>query len=87
MPQLTSTSPSPRFVAGHSINIGFLGLSILISVVTMVYVKWENRQRERGARDGRLVGTGAGTEEAEAVAGASGVDALGHRHPGFRYTT
>lgn len=38
------------------------------------YVRWENRQREQGKRDHRLVGLTIEEQEA-----------LGHRHPSFRY--
>ena len=64
--------PRPRFVAGHSINLGFLVLSIILSTTTMLYAKWENGKRARGDRDHRL------------AEGDQGI--LGYRHPHFRYT-
>ena len=68
---LTRTN-RPRFVTGHSINIGVLGLSLITSFTTIIYVKWENRKRERGDRDDRL------------LTGDTGM--LGYRHPNFRYS-
>ncbi|KAL8819372.1 MAG: hypothetical protein Q9223_002186 [Gallowayella weberi] len=62
----------PRYTTGHSINLGMLALSLVLSTTNILYVKWENRKRERGARDYRL------TEGDEGM--------LGYRHPSFRYT-
>ncbi|ESZ97643.1 hypothetical protein SBOR_1959 [Sclerotinia borealis F-4128] len=62
----------PRYVTGHAINLGMLGLCLVVTSVTMGYCRWENRMRERGMRDGRLV--------------EGNVGELGHRHPDFRYT-
>ncbi|KAL2053359.1 hypothetical protein ABVK25_006353 [Lepraria finkii] len=63
---------APRYVAGHSINLGFLVLSIILSTTTMLYAKWENGKRARGDRNHRL------------AEGDQGM--LGYRHPIFRYT-
>lgn len=49
-----------------------LSLSLLTTLVTIIYCKWENRRRASGKRDHLLV------EEDESV--------LGYRHPSFRYT-
>jgi hypothetical protein len=38
----------------------------------MAYLRWENKKRERGDRDHRLV--------------EGKVEDLGNRHPAFRYT-
>jgi hypothetical protein len=62
----------PRYIKGHSINIGMLCLAIALVSVTIVYCKWENGKRASGARDHRL------QEESEAM--------LGYRHPDFKYT-
>ncbi|KAF2718325.1 MFS general substrate transporter [Polychaeton citri CBS 116435] len=63
---------APRYITGHAINLGMLGLALVTIAVTMTYQKWENRQRELGKRDHLL----------------ESVDdhALGHRHPSFKYT-
>ena len=62
----------PRYTTGHSINIGALGLIIILTSASMAYQGWENRQRVEGKRDQRL------QEEPQ--------EELGYRHPGFRYT-
>lgn len=66
------TKDGPNYVSGHSINIGMLGSTIVVTLVTMAYCKWENGKRKRGERDGRL------------AEGEEGM--LGYRHPSFRYT-
>ncbi|MCJ1371593.1 hypothetical protein MMC20_002812 [Loxospora ochrophaea] len=66
------TQDAPRYVAGHSINIAFLVWSILLSITTILYVKWANGKREKGERDNRLTEGDEGN--------------LGYRHPSFRYT-
>ncbi|KIW53594.1 hypothetical protein PV05_09151 [Exophiala xenobiotica] len=63
---------APRFVLGHSICIGGLGLCGITALLGMGYCRWENARRENGERNHRL------SEER--------VDLLGHRHPSFRYT-
>ena len=62
-----------RYVSGHSINLGVLGLCLILTVTNMLYVKHENHLRTTGRRDERL----AEGEESQ----------LGHRHPQFMYTT
>ncbi|KAK4696229.1 hypothetical protein P7C71_g1651, partial [Lecanoromycetidae sp. Uapishka_2] len=62
----------PRYVTGHSINMAFLVLSLILTTTTMFYAKFENKKRAQGGRDYRL---------AEGDAGM-----LGYRHPEFRYT-
>jgi hypothetical protein len=47
---------------------------LVLTVVTMVYMKWENAKRARGERDHRLDGL-TPAEKAQ----------LGHLHPKFRY--
>lgn len=66
------TSCSPRYITGHTINIGMLCLSLFTTTVLLMYNRWENKQREVGRRDHRL------QEESE--------DMLGYKHPSFRYT-
>ncbi|KAF8854573.1 major facilitator superfamily transporter [Acephala macrosclerotiorum] len=69
------TKDAPLYKRGHYINIGASCMAGLIAVVAILYTKWENRQREQGKRDGRLV-----LNEEEKVE-------LGYRHPEFRYTS
>lgn len=63
----------PRYITGHAINIGMLGLSLVTTVFMICYCKWENRKRIAGGRDYRLQGP-------------VDVGELGYKHPGFRYT-
>ncbi|PWW75927.1 MFS general substrate transporter [Tuber magnatum] len=67
-------SDSPRFIRGHSINLGGEVCVALIGILGMLYARRENALRDRGGRDSRLVGL---TEEE--------VQKLGYRHPEFRY--
>jgi hypothetical protein len=60
-----------RYITGHAINIGVLVLCLLITTTAMIYCKLENRKRDKGERDDRLIGD---------------QNLLGHRHPHFRYT-
>ena len=63
---------APRYIAGHAINIGMIGLAMALTVVLIVYQRWENGVRARGGRDERLRDADEGS--------------LGSRHPDFRYT-
>ncbi|KAF8424848.1 major facilitator superfamily domain-containing protein [Tirmania nivea] len=66
---------SPYYKTGHSINLGAqVGVGVL-AMLGVFYVRWENRMREKGVRDGRVEGK---NEEV--------VRDLGYRHPSFRYT-
>lgn len=62
----------PDYTTGHSINLGAIGISFILTMGNIFYIKWENKARETGKRDYRLAR--AGGEE------------LGYRHPEFRYT-
>ncbi|KAJ4394222.1 hypothetical protein N0V93_003439 [Gnomoniopsis smithogilvyi] len=64
---------APDYVLGHSVSLGSLVLCLLTVCVQMAYCRWENRKRERGDRDGRLVH-------------GESQHFLGHRHPAFKYT-
>ena len=70
--QTDKASNRPRYITGHSINMGFLAFSLLLSITNILYAKWENAKRVRGDRDHRL------SEGDEGM--------LGYRHPSFRYT-
>ncbi|KAF2181650.1 MFS general substrate transporter [Zopfia rhizophila CBS 207.26] len=63
---------APRYITGHAINIGMLGLALILTTTNILYCKWENRMRATGKRDYRL------QEEDEGM--------LGYRHPYFKYT-
>ncbi|KAL9050802.1 MAG: hypothetical protein Q9162_006423 [Coniocarpon cinnabarinum] len=45
---------APRYITGHAINIGMLGLSAILCTILIIYQKWENRLRAQGKRDYRL---------------------------------
>lgn len=70
MPELTIRRP--RYITGHSINLGTLGAALICTAGMVMYQKAENRKRQQGGRDYRL------QEEDEAM--------LGFRHPHFKYT-
>ncbi|KAF2676750.1 MFS general substrate transporter [Lentithecium fluviatile CBS 122367] len=63
---------APRYITGHAINIGMLGLALVLTSVNILYCRWENNKRASGKRDYRL------REEKEEM--------LGYRHPQFKYT-
>ena len=63
---------SPKYILGHAVSLGALVLTVILAMAQIMYLKWENKKRDRGERDERLV------QENEAR--------LGHRHPRFRYT-
>ncbi|KAI0400570.1 major facilitator superfamily domain-containing protein [Xylaria palmicola] len=64
----------PNFPIGHSINFTAQVLVLFLSIFGILYCLRENRIRDRGGRDDRLVGL---TPEEQAD--------LGYRHPDFRY--
>lgn len=66
------STDAPRYTTGHAINLGAIGLSLLVTVGNMLYIRWENAARASGRRDYRLAEMDEGK--------------LGYRHPGFRYT-
>ncbi|CBX90386.1 similar to MFS transporter [Plenodomus lingam JN3] len=63
---------APKYALGHAISLGALVITIVLSVVQIAYLSWENKKRERGDRDDRLLQDGG--------------EKLGHLHPNFRYT-
>jgi len=67
------TKDAPRYITGHAINLGTLGVAFVLVSSMIIYVKVENKRREQGKRDDRLAG---GVDQAM----------LGYRHPSFRYT-
>lgn len=63
---------APLYITGHAINIGAIGISLILTLGNILYIRWENAARESGKRDARLQ---QGRE-----------NELGYRHPAFRYT-
>ncbi|KAH8589341.1 major facilitator superfamily domain-containing protein [Bisporella sp. PMI_857] len=64
----------PNYKRGHYINIGANCVAFLLALTGILYTRWENRKRERGERDHRLVNL---SEDEK--------NKLGYRHPEFRY--
>ncbi|KAL8303073.1 hypothetical protein RB600_006796 [Gaeumannomyces tritici] len=62
----------PHYRLGHSVSLGALVLTFILAIITMGYLRWENKKRENGDRNDRLLQPDA--------------HRLGHRHPSFRYT-
>jgi hypothetical protein len=67
---------SPKFKKGHSINLAAGAAGLLLCVLMIGFVRWENNKRENGGRDYRLTEF---TNEDQAS------QALGDKHPNFRY--
>jgi hypothetical protein len=65
---------APGYKTGHYINMSAQAAICMLGALGAVYARWENRRREEGQRDAVLQGL---TQEQ--------VDALGHKHPKFRY--
>ncbi|KAF2720698.1 MFS general substrate transporter [Polychaeton citri CBS 116435] len=63
---------APLYTKGHAINIGAVGVSLIFTLGSMAYIRWENAARASGKRDYRLQ--------------ADGEETLGYKHPNFRYT-
>ncbi|KAF1846006.1 MFS general substrate transporter [Cucurbitaria berberidis CBS 394.84] len=63
---------SPKYALGHSVSLGALVLTLVLALAQIMYLNWENKKRDRGERDDRLLQENVGQ--------------LGHRHPSFRYT-
>jgi len=51
-------------------------VACFLAAVGIAYTKWENKKRDRGERDNRIVGL----SETE-------INSLGYRSPEFRYTS
>jgi len=63
---------APNYITGHAINLGAIGVALILTFGNLAYIRWENSARQNGKRDYRLSAVG-------------GQD-LGYRHPEFRYT-
>lgn len=64
---------APKYTTGHAINLGAIGVSLILTIGNMAYIRMENAARKSGKRDHRY----QKTEESQ----------LGYRHPHFMYTT
>ncbi|KAJ6545863.1 major facilitator superfamily domain-containing protein, partial [Mycena vulgaris] len=64
---------APDYRKENTLNLAGMVIVLVLTVVTMIYMKCENAQRARGARDHRLDGL-TPAEEAQ----------LGHLHPKFK---
>lgn len=67
---------APAFRTGHAINVGSGSSIILLCVLMILYIRWENKKRQDGKRDYRLQKF-ANDDDASAY--------LGDLHPRFRY--
>ncbi|KAH6696896.1 major facilitator superfamily protein, partial [Plectosphaerella plurivora] len=65
---------APRYMSGHLINFGGACILLVVSGVTTVYLRRENKKRALGERDYRHTD------------GKEPDWALGHSHPAYRYT-
>ncbi|KAK1064176.1 hypothetical protein LTR74_008956, partial [Friedmanniomyces endolithicus] len=45
---------APNYITGHAINLGAIGLILIITAANMAYIRWENAARASGKRDYRL---------------------------------
>ena len=66
------TGEAPGYPTGYGTTLGLVWMCALCCTAFLFGVMWENRKRERGGRDDRLVGEDA--------------DNLGDDHPHFRFT-
>jgi hypothetical protein len=46
---------SPKYVLGHSVSLGALVITVVLVAAQILYLSWEDRKRERGERDDRLL--------------------------------
>jgi len=67
-------SDSPNYHKGNSLNLGTSCASCLIVIIGGLYIRWENRKRDRGERNYRLEGKTL-----------DDISQLGYLHPKFRY--
>ena len=65
---------TPKYLVGHSTNLVFAMLTVASCGFYWLYCASENKRRDRGERDHRLVGLSLAEQQA-----------LGHLHPAFRY--
>lgn len=65
---------APRYVPGNALNVGGACTAIMLALFLRYYAQRENKLRDEGRRDHRLEGLNQDQ-----------IDALGNRHPQFRY--
>ncbi|TFK53258.1 MFS general substrate transporter [Heliocybe sulcata] len=65
---------APDYHMGNSLNLATSSAVCVLTLVGVLYIKWENHKRDRGGRDYRL--DGLTNDELEQ---------LGSLHPGYRY--
>ncbi|KAJ6519085.1 MFS general substrate transporter [Mycena sanguinolenta] len=65
---------APNYHKGNSLNLGTATAICLVTIITVIYIRWENAKRDRGERDYRLEGRTA-----------KELEELGYLHPRFRY--
>ncbi|EFQ88088.1 hypothetical protein PTT_16160 [Pyrenophora teres f. teres 0-1] len=68
-----TSKDAPKYPTGHTINLCGQICVLILACFGIAYCKWENRQRDLGKRDDRLVGKTAAQ-----------IKDLGYRHPEFR---
>lgn len=66
---------APRYIPGHSINLGAAILCCILLTVATLHLRRQNKIKRDGKRDYLLEGANEGQ-----------VAALGHNHPGFIFT-
>ncbi|KDQ26556.1 hypothetical protein PLEOSDRAFT_1105460 [Pleurotus ostreatus PC15] len=66
---------APNYRTGNTLNLVTSSTIIVVIIIGMVYIIWENAKRERGERNYRL----ENKSEEE-------IEQLGYLHPQFRYT-
>ncbi|RDB15353.1 putative transporter C11D3.18C [Hypsizygus marmoreus] len=67
---------APNYHNGNSLNLSTSSAIFTLAIAGLVYLRWENAQRDRGRRNYRL--NGKSYEE---------IEQLGYLHPNFRYQT
>ncbi|KAL8283447.1 hypothetical protein RQP46_005857 [Phenoliferia psychrophenolica] len=64
---------APRYIPGNSVNVAAVTMNVVLTAITVMYIRGENKKRDLGERDHRLVGKS--TEE---------INRLGRHHPAYR---
>lgn len=67
------STDAPKYITGHAINLGAIGLALLLTAANIAYIRYENMARQSGKREYRLQMV---EDESQ----------LGFLHPEFRYT-
>ena len=67
------TAEAPQYWTGYGVSLGLLWICGTACTITYIGVKWENKKRDQGKRDGRLM--------------ESDLDNMGDDHPHWRFTT